>query len=260
MRDSLLALLIKPKAETAYGMMYLMSKDQDAPANIIVIRKVAPEALPAKTLFLRALPIALSLLKSWLHQLSAFGDWASGTWTFEVHTNDTQASAADSLHIEVGVKKAALRTVVAGLVNGVPTDQMQNQMVHYSVTQNLQSTARWQQWSPYQQIKAKGFIYALIKTSCDGKCLSILHAGEMSKEARGKAMPELIRLIVTRAQTLAATNILKNCSGWQRRLGKQLLNANCAKVSDLGSQLELDAARWCRALFASPGGQITLRG
>lgn len=39
--------------------------------------------------------------------------------------------------MEVGVKKAAPRTVVAGLVNGVPTDQMQNQMVDYSVTQNL---------------------------------------------------------------------------------------------------------------------------
>lgn len=45
---------------------------------------------------------------------------------------------ADSLRMEVGVKKAAPRAVVAGLVNGVPTDQMQNQMVDYSVTQNLQ--------------------------------------------------------------------------------------------------------------------------
>lgn len=36
--------------------------------------------------------------------------------------------------------------------------------------------------------------------ACDGKCLSILPAGEMSKEARGKAMPEHIRLTVTQAQ------------------------------------------------------------
>ena len=45
---------------------------------------------------------------------------------------------ADSLHGEVGVRKAAPRIVAAGLVNGVPTDQMQSQMVNYSVTLNLQ--------------------------------------------------------------------------------------------------------------------------
>lgn len=45
---------------------------------------------------------------------------------------------ADSLHGEVGVRKAAPRIVATGLVKGVPTDQMQSQMVNYSVTPNLQ--------------------------------------------------------------------------------------------------------------------------
>lgn len=38
----------------------------------------------------------------------------------------------------MGVRNAAPRIVAAVLVNGVPTDQMQNQMVNYSVTPNLQ--------------------------------------------------------------------------------------------------------------------------
>lgn len=61
-----------------------------------------------------------------------FGAWV---WILELFTSFHPT--ADSLRMEVGVKKAAPRTVVAGLVNGVPTDQMQNQMVDYSVTQNL---------------------------------------------------------------------------------------------------------------------------
>lgn len=61
---------------------------------------------------------------------------AHGVWIFELIT--WFHPTADSLCIEVGVKKAAPRTVVTRLVNGVPMDQMQNQMVNYSVTQNLQ--------------------------------------------------------------------------------------------------------------------------
>lgn len=44
------------------------------------------------------------------------------------------------------------------------------------------------------------WLFTEVVRACDGKCLSILPAGEMCKEARDEATSEHIRLTVTQAQ------------------------------------------------------------